>query len=543
MNTLGRFLRPLAWALLVLASGRLHRGLGGVTVPFTDESVYAAAFRGSPDDPHDGHLYPRLYAAIGRAGGDDPRVAHRGLRFAASTFSGIALFEVLVRLPGVSASGALVAALLWGENLLNTPPVQHGNVNVLAFALGALALVFALAGRGGRAAPRVLSLVFAAFAAWCRIEYALFLLILVAREAARAARCARGRRLLAGAGVLLVTAMLGIPPVRAKVVEAAGWIDRYLLTGLRQCYSAHAAATHRADGDPMTESDAFFRDFPGDATFRSALWRHPALLARYLISNGATNVALLPRRITTHHSLLASWDYDLSRPRPGDLALRAQSWGLTLVLWAGAAAALLHAVRSGGAGRESLFLTLGLGACALVAVLLLIPTPRYWIACSVVPYWGGAWLASRLGAGGWARGAAIAAAALLFSQPAFPGRVAPHAREEQDRFLAEIAANVRSVSGEAGRPASVGGYWPSAFLAWLPPLPARAVNMWDLPADRFRERLEAGDFDLLVLEPTLERTTVFRAAGARVLGDGGPYRRVAADTLPEIGEVLLLRRR
>jgi hypothetical protein len=543
VNTLGRFLRPLAWALLVLASGRLHRGLGGVTVPFTDESVYAAAFRGSPDDPHDGHLYPRLYAAIGRTGGDDPRVAHRGLRFAASTFSGIALFEVLVRLPGVSASGALVAALLWGENLLNTPPVQHGNVNVLAFALGALALVFALAGRGGRAAPRVLSLVFAAFAAWCRIEYALFLLILVAREAARAARCARGRRLLAGAGVLLVTAMLGIPPVRAKVVEAAGWIDRYLLTGLRQCYSAHAAATHRADGDPMAESDAFFRDFPGDATFRSALCRHPALLARYLISNGATNVALLPRRITAHHSLLASWDYDLSRPRPGDLALRAQSWGLTLVLWAGAAAALLHAVRSGGAGRESLFLTLGLGACALVAVLLLIPTPRYWIACSVVPYWGGAWLASRLGAGGWARGAAIAAAALLFSQPAFPGRVAPHAREEQDRFLAEIAANVRSVSGEAGRPASVGGYWPSAFLAWLPPLPARAVNMWDLPADRFRERLEAGDFDLLVLEPTLERTTVFRAAGARVLGDGGPYRRVAADTLPEIGEVLLLRRR
>lgn len=548
MNARRGALRPLAYTVLLLASLRVHKGLRDAPVPFTDESGYASAFwegrEGAADAPRDARLYPRLYAVLGRAGGDDARSAHRGLRFAASTLSGIALYEVLLALPGVSWTGALAASLLWGQNLVNTPSMQHGNVNLLAFALGAFALAFALAGREGRAGPRALALVFAALAAWCHVEYALFLLILLGCEAWRGGRRAGRRRVLAGAGVLALLAGLALVarPVRARVVTAARWADGYLTFGLRQCYSASVAPARPGGGDPMAESSAFQRDFPGDASMRDVLLRHPLPLLRYLLSNGARNVLLAPRRVTSHHSLLAGWDYELASPRRGDLLLRAQSWGITLGLCAALLAALAALARGGRDEKVAMLLAIALGATSLVALLVLIPTPRYWIPLAVLPYWGGAWagtrLLSRLRPA--AAGLAVAAAALLLSQPAFAGRVPPAGREAQDRLLATVGENVCDAA-RTGAPAVVGGFWPGAFLAYLPPLPGRAVNLWELPPEVWRERLRSGGFDVFLWDARLDGTNAFGPGGARVLEDRERYRSVAVATLPELGEVRLLR--
>lgn len=522
--------------LLVIAALRTNYGLWTADFPLGDDPVYIdRAYRLARAGEWSGNLYLCAYSAIFRFLTADPLVAHALMRLSASLLSVATLFLLLTRLKRVSPPGAFVMALLWNLNLLNTPLVQYGNINLFIFAIvcGAGFLWLGTERKGRLAALGLLALV-----TWTRYEYLLLLLLLLLWSAWRwhSARLGGSRRSLfrpvAGTalGILAVLAVLFLsPPLRTRAAQAAADLNAYFFLGFTQHYTIDAVTRDPAlHLDPYTEYDLLIAQrFPGATDFTSALAANPGEVGRYLARNFLGNLGRLHYILPGHSILLPSGLVTnglTGRFGSGEFVARKFAaypllWleqALTVLFIAGGALWLLrqtarrrplHAlVNDPGAS-----FIVSLAAVGGLSVVMHIPDPRYWIVFIPLAYWGGAALLSRGFAALPDREGLIVTALLSLAMvnPVFTSTLNTIPHKNRD-----LAVALREQLATMPHPATlkVLGHYPDPLLAMAVPGCWESVSNLDLPANAtYQSLVSTGSCDLVIVDGLLQRTARYAA--------------------------------
>lgn len=522
--------------LLVIAVSRTNYGLWDADIPLGDDAIYIEqAFRLYEQNQWSTNLYFDLYIAIFNYLSADPIIAHYWVRYLGSLLSVIALFLLLSSLRFVSRFGAFVMALFWSLNLLNSPLLQFGNVNLLVFAMvcfaGYLWLVQGTCGRliaGG--------ILLAAISV--RNEYVLLLLVLVSQRLWLWLSCwgheglsRRYRKRLGGAAALLLTALVAsvaVPTLRQQATSYLAGLNDYFFLGFTQHYSIYNVATDPAlHLDPYTEYDLLISEkFPGATDFFSAVRANPTEVGKYLISNIISNLTRFYYILPGHSILLpsglvtngltgghASGDF-VSRQFPGYAVLWIEQALTVLFIAAGACWLLLVTVKQFSlrclALHDDAVFVIGLAAVASLSFILHIPDPRYWIMTIPLLYWGGAALLSKYcspSTSGRTLGLAVLVS-LIMVNPVFSSALnrSPHTNKAVALALRD---KLLSTSGQSAINAL--GYYPQPLLSFA--LPGRGTGTDNMAVRRnssYEALVQLGSYDLVIIDSRLRKTAQYQ---------------------------------
>jgi hypothetical protein len=358
---------PAAAAFLVIAQAIICIGIRDAGIPIGDEGVHilrALAVGWHPrtwaSPFHDAYALLLLFIP-------DPIIAHLFLRFVLAEVTLLVLWRLLLS-AGLSLRASTTAAILWLGCGLGNVPIQVGNLNLFTFAIAASGVSLLLKDPTPRRKGICFALLMLASAS--RAEYLAPAAVLVLIECAKyLIRINNWKRwAILAVGMAIAAALV----IRVDF----GFLDRYLLLGLGQCYAVFIRRQNpEMVFDPMTEFSPLLDSVFGNPHgFFEAAWHNPGELFRYLALNGLRNGAMIgpallnPKRAVTLSSINAE----------GIASLMGVWTALAIGAW-------LAIGRTGGfrdlKGKVG---TLSLLASApSVSILLLIPEPRYWIG--VVP--------------------------------------------------------------------------------------------------------------------------------------------------------------
>jgi hypothetical protein len=439
--------------LLVLAALCLaNLGVWRASVPTMDDCGHVsdafAVLRGAWTS----NLYHLADAGLLATVAPDPITAHIVMRVFESFASTLGLYLVLRTFPRLRPSAVVIACCLWIASRLCTPTEQNAGVSMFTYSLALLGLAYFLR---RPSANRLLAFMLELF--WLgqtRPEYFALLIVLPVGGALliRARRRALPRGEVArppsrAATWALIAALLASLLVAHRLKPKSGiTIDAYLLLGLGQCYAVYYRARHPSEVfAPMTEYQPLLdRVFGHPKTFVGALAHNPSEALRYVAVNTFENLIHLPRIV------LANRD-------------RVHSALVMLLFLAGAVAGV---VRLAGRYRRGASVAAGLDgedrariltlvlftSSSSVAIILLVPNARYWVAWAPLLYLAIAWAVQELeglARPRWFAGVSLALVAAVFCFPVF-WRVSSNQ---------ELFRVVRNVAAPLGPKPSVAGTW------------------------------------------------------------------------------------
>lgn len=379
--------------LLVLAFVVFSWGIWKARVGFGDDSVPllgAMAAVEAGDYPH--NLYFLAYTLVLRFVSPDPVGAALVMRTAVSLFTTLVLFYVLTAFrPHLHRMAAVAACAVWMASHLNAPLVQYSNLSPFTFGIAALGLGWLLRRRSWSG---FLGFALAiACAASLRPEYfapallvggvsGLGLLWQTAKARAHTGFFWGG----VAASLVLATAVIG-PRFRG-----GGGMDHYLLFGLGQCYAAFYKTEHpEVPFHAMTEYQELLDEtFGHPRSFFGAIASNPREAFRYFALNTIHNLKLLPPALLSTRQ---------TQNPTGLLTGRSHALFLFAGLLAGGALLtrrIFAAVRGPapaswretvrrvrqehGALLWQVLLVVLFCSASSAAILMLVPSPRYWIS-------------------------------------------------------------------------------------------------------------------------------------------------------------------
>lgn len=380
-----------------------------------ETSNFLSAYHVIQSHQWSGSIYVDLIALILKHITFDPLIAATLIRYVSSLLATVALYLVLSCFSSVVRPSAIViACLLWIASYFNAPIRQSTSLTLFTFAL----ILFGLCGLLRK--ESVMTIVgfyfFGLLSASMRPEYyltvGLVTVLVGGRLAWRSAQTLRSRRgrppfWTLGSALLLIGVIGGWlaadPP--AVIAKRASSVDHYALFSLGQCYAGFYHKTHPAEAfSPMTEYQMILdREFHHPKTFLDAMRNNPGKALLYFTENGAANLllygpkALLGRYREEPRKNLHGWLYWAVRALllGGAVAavfrLKRASW-----LWDGFSSKIVRGIATPGSISWKLLLLLILMATSSVAVIMLIPTRRYYLPWIPLFYLGVACCADSL---------------------------------------------------------------------------------------------------------------------------------------------------
>jgi len=376
------------------------------TVPSHDSSAEGTLVSRNMGTPHSSKLPPvksevnvfvKSIALLLISGCRDPLTVALLMRIISSFLASVALYLVISSFSAHLSVGAILfASFVWIASAINAPFFYATSGSTFAFSFmlfGFYALLRSFSTIG-----IVWFYWFGLMAARIRPEYLqpviLVTIVLAVRTLSKGFASVRKNMrsplLMTTTGLaVLAVAIAAFSVLRTDRNSSNRSIDQYLLFGLGQCYAAYYHRQHPdVIFDPMTEyQELLDKTFDKPSGFLDAVIKNPSELLRYVFRNGWRNFSTIPKEM---------------------FSIRSQGWGrerhtwryrlIVCILAGGAIAAAVRIWRIGlfqrpkewrnslershGDLRGILLLCI-LATTPLVAILLLIPSPRYWI--SIVP--------------------------------------------------------------------------------------------------------------------------------------------------------------
>lgn len=372
----------LIFAFVVFSWGiwKARVGFGDDTTPVI-EALQAA----------EAHTYPRnlyvlAYTLLLRWVTPDPVTAALIMRTLVSLGTTLVLFYVLTAFRAyLRRAAVLIACAVWMVTHLNAPLVQYSNLSPFTFSIAALGLGWILR------RPT--------WSGWCG-----FMLAIVVAASLRPEYLAPALLIGGASGVVLlwktvrarvgVRAFCGALALAAVLVvvliaprfRGSGGMDRYLLFGLGQCYATFYKTEHpEAAFHPMTEYQELLDETFGQPTsFIGAIAHNPREAFRYFALNARSNLQLLPSALLSTRQTMVSTSLLAGRLHALFLLAGLLAGGV-LLGWR-----IFRAVRGPApwgrlrrAHGALLWQVLLVGlfcAASSAAILMLVPSPRYWIS-------------------------------------------------------------------------------------------------------------------------------------------------------------------
>jgi hypothetical protein len=459
-------------------------------------------------------LYIDLIAACLRYFTSDPVTALTFMKYLSSLLATVALCVGLSCFSSRLRPGAIVfACFLWIASSLDAPFSQSTSLSLFAFAIMLLGIDCLLVSRSVWGALGFYC--FGLLAAGLRPEYLLPVALMTfvflgqavwAGAAALKSRLGWPRGWTCGAAVCLTLAggaAFCLRPPAAMVTQAA-FLDHYALFGLGQCYADFYHREHPAEVfDAGTEyAELLDRTFNKPAGFCAAVRNNPSEALRYFALNAGRNLVK-----SAPGALLDRYREETERRHHGVLC-----WVARAILLAGAlmGAARLHRVgrRPDGfsfgsvlaaVGRDSMGRKLGLFllllSTSLVATVLLIGSPRYYLGWVPLFYLGVASCADSLLRAFNLFRYEPRIVALSFIFLCAPNFLAPRPNYEFDA--------VRQVASRVKEYPVVAGWWtaPDALLGLRGK--ATPISIFD---GIHRADIEGGKIDILMLDSNFRKS-------------------------------------
>ncbi len=398
-------LRPMADVmLLIVAFVSFSWGIWNARVGLGDDTgpvllgLHAAETREYPRN-----LYLLCYTLLLRWVSPDPIGAAIVMRSAVSLFTTLALFYVLSSFrPHLHRAAVLTACAVWLASQLNAPLVQHENSSPFAFGIAAVGLGWLLRRRSW--AGFIGFTVAVSCVALLRPEYFAPALLIGAVSGVWLLRQSFKTRsslfwsALAAGLVLVVIAILPIfqrPSLGASQNQS---VDSYLLFGFGLCYAAFYNKEHPEVAlEPMTEYRKVFDEkFGRPTTFLEAIRNNPREAFRYFALNTLQTLKVIPRAMLKTRQKEGPTSQLIDR--------LPKLFLLTGLLTGGSLLARRIFVAARGprrtAWKESvrrfqqkhrdllwqIMLVAMFATASSVAIIVLIPQPRYWISCVPLVY-------------------------------------------------------------------------------------------------------------------------------------------------------------
>lgn len=373
--------------LLLLAFAVFSWGIWKARVGFGDDTTpVIAALQAAEAHAYPRNLYVLAYTLLLRWVTPDPVSAALIMRSVVSLGTTLVLFYVLTAFRAyLQRAAVLIACTVWMVSHLNSPLVQYSNLSPFTFCIAALGLGWLLRRRTWSGFFGFMLAV--AVAASLRPEY--FAPALVIGGVSGGALLWQTVRPRIGAGAFwsgLAVAAVLVVALLAPRFRGAGGMDRYLLFGLGQCYASFYKTEHpAANFHPMTEYQELLDSTFGHPTsFFGAIAHNPREASRYFALNSLSNLKQLPpallstRQTMVPTSLLASRLHALfllaSLLAGGALLAR------RLFLAMRGPEPLRRLPREHGALLWQVLLVGLFCSASSAAILMLVPSPRYWIS-------------------------------------------------------------------------------------------------------------------------------------------------------------------
>lgn len=519
--------------LLAIAVTRTNYGVWNADIPLGDESWYIEqSFRLFEQGKISLNLYFDAYIAYFNFVGTDPIAAHCCVRFFSSLYSVIMLFLFLSSVRGISHFGAYVMSLFWNLNLLNTPIIQFGNINLFTFALACTAGYMWLSKAARYTRPIAVVILLAAIV--IRHEYSILLSILLIHQLLSWLKRGeadnspgRAQAFYKALAFFISTALVAIvlfPGAKSGVARLFNYVDGYLFLGLKQCYTAFTVAGNPAlHLEPYTEFDLLMnRKFPSATGFFSALWINPFEVLKYFFLNGISNLSHIYYMLPSHSVLLPSGLVTnglTGGHTTGDFV--AKKFAGYSILWFDQ---LLNVLFIGfGSGwflltkraelspkrlwaNDSYLFIVGAAAVATISILLHIPDPRYWIMVLPLIYLGSATLVSHYCAG---RSNGMLAMLTIFLPFVFVNPVFTSTLNYTPDTNQSVALALRGKLGTIppNEPIRALGFYPSPLLSFSIPGRWESTNNIDVRNGKSYEGLvESRRYDLVIIDGFLRKT-------------------------------------
>jgi len=413
MNPPDRVTHPLAWLwrhpllLVILANLVFSLGIWNAQDGYgEDMGPVKTALYNIQTQSVNGDLYVKTFTLF--LNGITPDPVHAGvlMRFLVSLFTSVSLYLVLSCFSNHLGRGCILfVCFVWTASYLNAPAIQSTSASGFAFGVMMLG-IYCLLGDWS-VAGAIGFYFFGLTAASLRPEYmapvllmtALFIVIGVLKCTTYLEALTGFPRFKMRLGVLFLMLIIAIGMIvhpSRGVRKKMQYCDRYLFYGFGQCYADFYRREHPLEiFDPMTEWEWLLkRDFGDPKNFTSILRNNPRESARYFFLNTVGNIAGIPRQLfITRDKGAGIGDKRLYRlvltllifggllgiGRLRRLCVdslgenRAGGWRARLNLFFQKRKALL---------RKILILFI-LTSASSAAIVMLVPTPRYWI--SIVP--------------------------------------------------------------------------------------------------------------------------------------------------------------
>jgi hypothetical protein len=513
--------------LVVVAVARTNYGVWNAPLPLQDEAHYIKkSYELYQSGDISSSLYLNTYALVFRYLTSDPITAHYVVRFLASLLSTIGLFLFLSFVPQVNLFGAFALSLFWSLNLLNTPVVQTGNVNLFAFGLACLASVFWLG--NWRSLSKWFGLAILMVAALIRPEYGILVALLGFRVILRWIRditstplAARSRRLTLRDGIaiscilVLAGAFLVYERVQERVIGGMSYADNYLFLGLNQCYTAFSTRDDpHADFDPMTEYEIVMeKRFPGARGFIDAFMINPSEIIRYFVLNGWSNLSKL-YRVVKHNSILLPGNLG---DTPNRYSILRIEWAISFLFVVLTSIRLLWRLINESPRvwwkqlwtDDRVYFLVGLAMVSAPAIFLLIPEPRYWITIIPLLFWGPAAFVSKLAKSlkGWTLFGMAVAGIFVMANPAFPSSLILSSSPQKELILSFR----EKLAGLEKEKIEVLGRWVDPLCTFAAPGRCKSTNIWDIPKGLpFESVITSKSHDLILIDGALRVTRRYK---------------------------------
>ena len=455
----------------------------------------------------EGNLFIVILTALLNNGCNDPLLAALLLRILSSFLASIAVYLVLSSFsPRLSVGAILFASFVWIASAINSPFYYSTSTSTFAFAIIAFGICCLL-----RLPPLhgiIGFYIFALLAVWMRPEYRqpaiLITVILLVRGAWRLSGYLNARWKLPPwktklfiFGLASLCVILAI--ARAKDSESRKYMDRYMLIGLGQCYADYH---HRQNPESVYESMTEYQElldktFKNPTGFVDAMTKNPAEMLRYMFHNGLHNLAKIPNemfRVRARWSPKSRW--------PSTLVLLLLAGGvLVIVCGLVRPESRLQIKQSLGFTGNShpdfwKFVYLcALGTTPVLSILLLVPSPRYWIALVPLLYVILAFCVEVLLR--WLRFSRYEHVLVLVSLFAFctPNFLVPRPNHRVSA-LRYVAPRVRSMP-------TVGALWANPDCIFGFRGNAIPISVTD---GIYAQDITAGRFDILIIDPNFRGT-------------------------------------
>ena len=375
--------------ILICSVCLISVGIWNAEVPLGDEAGYIGESYGlHSTGQYTINLYNLSYVVIFKCITDDPIIAHYVCRFATSLCSVILLYFFLKSFSFLKNEYAvLLACVLWAVCKLNIPEAQFGNISLFTLNIVLPSLILLTRNiTAGRILFLILSLL---WAARIRPEYnaplvlaSLYFIFHFSR------RYLKGR--LAPIEVVNFKSVSMSALIIATILLASGnktgrSFDQYLRLALNQSYASLYSKLNPGEKfSAMVEYRSITDEKFGKGGFKDACANNPVEVSKYLALNGTINSLILVPGLLRHRSLFM----------PESLGKKGEVVQISVLLIILLSGMFLAAIKFRHGGLKGILKTaahalfdyniifsLILCSASIVAILLLIPDPRYWISC------------------------------------------------------------------------------------------------------------------------------------------------------------------